>query len=185
SAAANYLVNNALGRAMHANMSALGPVAWTESELAFARSFQNTLAESTRKTIPAVVRRYFPKAGGEEIEAMAAKPILDDIVPYHETDLVLAGSTDVGDVSWHTPTAQVFTACYPQGTVSHSWQLTGCGQSSLVHKGLIQAAKIIAFTAADILENPQLLADAKAEHLGRLAGESYRCPIPPEVMPEE
>jgi aminobenzoyl-glutamate utilization protein B len=116
---------------------------------------------------------------------MTARPMLDDIVPYRETDRVLPGSTDVGDVSWHTPTAQVFTACYPQGTVSHSWQLTACGQSSLVHKGLVQAAKIIALTAADILENPELVADARAEHRQRLAGECYCCPIPPEVMPEE
>ncbi|MDR2614635.1 MAG: amidohydrolase, partial [Candidatus Accumulibacter sp.] len=60
-----------------------------------------------------------------------------------------------------------------------------CGQSPLVHKGLIQAAKIIALTAADILENPQLVAAAKAEHRRRLAGESYHCPIPAEVEPEE
>ncbi|MDR2739226.1 MAG: amidohydrolase [Treponema sp.] len=185
SAVANYLVNNTLGKAMHANMSALGKVPWTESELAFARSFQATLDEGTRKTIPAVVARYFPGAAPAEIEAMAAKPILDDIVPYQETDKVLPGSTDVGDVSWQVPVAQIFTACYPQGTVSHSWQLTACGQSPLVHKGLLQAAKIIALTAADILENPQLVADAKAEHQRRLVGETYRSPIPPEVKPEE
>jgi aminobenzoyl-glutamate utilization protein B len=185
SAAANYLVNDTLGRAMHANMSALGPVAWNDDDLAFARAFQETLAESTREAIPAALARYFPGATEAEIEAMAARPMLDDIVPYRETDRVLPGSTDVGDVSWHTPTAQVFTACYPQGTVSHSWQLTACGQSSLVHKGLVQAAKIIALTAADILENPKLVADAKAEHRQRLAGERYCCPIPPEVVPEE
>jgi aminobenzoyl-glutamate utilization protein B len=184
SAAANYLVNNTLGKAMHANMAALEPVKWTESELAFARSFRATLDEGTRGNIPAAVARFFPAATRAEIEAMAAKPILDDIIPYRETDRVLPGSTDVGDASWHTPTAQVFTACYPQGTVSHSWQLTACGQSSLVHKGLIQAAKIIALTAADILENPRLIADAKAEHQQRLAGESYQCPIPAEVNPE-
>ena len=81
SAAANYLVNNTLGKAMHANMSALGPVTWTESELAFARSFQATLDEGTRKNIPATVARYFPNAARAELEGMAAKPILDDIVP--------------------------------------------------------------------------------------------------------
>ncbi|MDR1324611.1 MAG: amidohydrolase [Treponema sp.] len=185
SAAANYLVNNTLGKAMHTNMISLGPVTWTEEELAFARSFQATLDEGTRSNIPATVARYFPRAAKTEIEAMAAKPILDDIVPYKETNWVLPGSTDVGDVSWQVPTAQVFTACYPQGTVSHSWQLTACGKSSLVHKGLIHAAKIIAFTAADILENPALVADAKAEYQRRLDGESYCCPIPPEVNPEE
>jgi aminobenzoyl-glutamate utilization protein B len=185
SAAANYLVNDTLGRAMHANMSALGPVAWSEDELALARSFQDTLTESTRQGIPVTVARYFPAATEAEIGAMAARPMLDDIVPYQETDRVLPGSTDVGDTSWHTPTAQVFTACYPQGIVPHSWQLAALGQSPLVHKGMIQAAKIIAFTAADILEDPRLVANAKAEHRRRLAGESYRCPIPPEVMPEE
>ncbi|MDR2246915.1 MAG: amidohydrolase [Treponema sp.] len=185
SATANYLVNDTLGKAMHANMTALGPVTWAKGELDVARSFQAALDEGTGKNIPAAVARYFPRAARAELEAMAAKPILDDIVPYQETDRVLPGSTDVGDVSWQVPTAQVFTACYPQGTVSHSWQLTACGKSSLVHKGLIQAAKIIALTAADILENPRLVADAKAEHLRRLSGESYRCPIPPEVNPEE
>jgi aminobenzoyl-glutamate utilization protein B len=185
SAAANYLMNNTLGRAMHANMSALGPMAWTQEELAFARSFQATLDEGTRGAIPAVLARYFPGADQAALAAMAAKPMLDDIVPYQETDRILPGSTDVGDVSWHVPTAQVFTACYPQGTVSHSWQLTACGKSSLVHKGLIYAAKIIAFTAADILENPALAAEAKAEYQKRLDGECYCCPIPPEVIPEE
>ncbi|MDR1400053.1 MAG: amidohydrolase [Treponema sp.] len=185
SAAANYLVNNTLGKAMHANMSALGPVVWTEEELAFARSFQATLDEGVRNSIPATVARYFPGVDQAVLKAMADKPMLDGIVPYRETDQVLPGSTDVGDVSWQVPTTQVFTACYPQGTVSHSWQLTACGKSSLVHKGLIQAAKIIAFTAADILEDPGLVARAKAEYQQRLGGESYSCPIPPEVNPEQ
>jgi aminobenzoyl-glutamate utilization protein B len=185
SAAANYLVNNTLGKAMHANMSALGPPAWSQEEIAFARSFQATLDEGARNAIPAALTRYFPGADQAALAAMAAKPMLDDIVPYKETNWVLPGSTDVGDVSWQVPTAQVFTACYPQGTVPHSWQLTACGKSPLVHKGLIQAAKIIAFTAADILENPVLVAEAKAEYQKRLGGESYSCPIPPEVNPEE
>jgi aminobenzoyl-glutamate utilization protein B len=120
-----------------------------------------------------------------DLAAMAASPMLDKVIPYIETDRVMPASTDVGDVSWVTPLGQITTACYPLGTVSHSWQLVDCGQSSLAHKGLIHAAKIIALTAADILENPQLVADAKAEHQRRLAGESYHCPIPAEIEPEE
>ncbi|MDR0525552.1 MAG: amidohydrolase, partial [Spirochaetaceae bacterium] len=81
--------------------------------------------------------------------------------------------------------AQVLTACFPAGTVSHSWQHVACGLSSMAHKGMLQAGKVIALTALDMLEKPQLLADAKAEHARRLAGESYRCPFPPEVVPEE
>jgi aminobenzoyl-glutamate utilization protein B len=184
SAVANYLVNDTLGKAMHANLTWVGSPEWTKEELAFARSLQTTLDDATRKNIITGIRRYFPKASKEDLEAMAAKPMLDDIVPYWETDWVLPGSTDVGDVSWQTPVAQLTTACYPVGTVAHSWQLVACGQSSLVHKGLIEGAKIIALTAADILENPELVAAAKAEYQRRLAGESYHSPIPPEVQPE-
>jgi aminobenzoyl-glutamate utilization protein B len=184
SAVANYLVNDTLGRTMHANLTWVGSPEWTKEELAFAHSFQATLDDAARKNIITGIRRYFPKASKEELETMAAKPMLDNIVPYWETDWVLPGSTDVGDVSWQTPVAQLTTACYPVGTVSHSWQLVACGQSSLVHKGLIQAAKVIALTAADILENPELAASAKAEYQRRLAGETYHSPIPPEVQPE-
>lgn len=185
SAAANYLVNDTLNKAMQANLSLLEPLKWSESELAFARSLQKSLDSTAIKGIPATLARYFPEAAPAEIEAMAVKPMFEGIVPYRETDRVLPGSTDVGDVSWQTPTAQVLIATFPMGTVSHSWQHTACGKSPLGHKGLIQAAKVIALTAADILENPRLAADARAEHTRRLAGESYNCPIPPEVSPEE
>ena len=183
SAVANYVVNHTLGKVMHSNLNLLGPIEWTESDIALARSFQATLDATAFKGIPAGLARYFPAASPAEITAMAAKPMLGDIVPYMESEWVLPASTDVGDVSWQTPVAQLSTACYPQGTVSHSWQLTACGQSPLVHRGLIHSAKVIACTAVELVENPQILAEAQAEHRRRLAGETYRCPIPPEVMP--
>ena len=97
----------------------------------------------------------------------------------------MPGSTDVGDASWHAPTAQFAGVCLPSGTVAHSWQQVACGCSSIAHKGLIQAGKVIALTALDMLEKPELLAGAKAEHQRRLEGETYRCPFPPEHKPEE
>jgi aminobenzoyl-glutamate utilization protein B len=185
SAVANYVVNHTLGKVMQENLNLLGPIPWAQSDIALARSYQATLDEAASKGIAAGLARYFPTASQAEIAAMAAKPMLGEIVPYKESEWVLPASTDVGDVSWQTPVAQCTTACYPLGTVSHSWQLTSCGQSPLVHKGLLHAAKVIACTAADLLENPRVLADAKAEFQRRLAGETYHCPIPPEVMPEQ
>ncbi len=38
------------------------------------------------------------------------------------SDQAMPGSTDVGDVSWVAPTAQISVACYPQGIPPHSWQ---------------------------------------------------------------
>jgi aminobenzoyl-glutamate utilization protein B len=50
---------------------------------------------------------------------------------------------------------------------------------------MFQAAKAIALTGADILENPALLQNARKEFDERFAEEKYFCPIPPEVQPEE
>lgn len=45
------------------------------------------------------------------------------------TDNVLAGSTDVGDVSWKAPVAQCFSPCFAVGTPLHSWQLVSQWQN--------------------------------------------------------
>jgi aminobenzoyl-glutamate utilization protein B len=185
SAAANYIVNDTLGRAMHANMTLLGPVKWTEDDLDFARAFQDTMGEAARNGVAASVRRMFPGASAGEVEAIAGKPLMDAIAPYFETDYVIPASTDVGDVSWQTPTAQAYTACYPQGTVPHSWQLAACGKSAPLRKGLIQAAKVVAFTALDLLQDGALVRAARDEHARRLSGERYRCPIPPDTAPAQ
>ncbi|GHV69859.1 aminobenzoyl-glutamate utilization protein B [Spirochaetia bacterium] len=181
---AEYLVNDVLGRAMHTNVLALGPNQYTAEELAFAQKFGDTLSEPVRKGIAANVAAYFGD-DPQRVAEIAAKPIIDDIMPYVMSGRAIPGSTDVGDASWHAPTAQLIGACFPTGMVAHSWQMVACGCSAIAHKGMIQAGKVIAMTALDMLENPDLLARAKVEHSHRLAGETYHCPFPPEHTPEE
>ena len=94
---------------------------------------------------------------------------------------VLAGSTDVADVSWIAPTAQIWMACYAFGTPMHSWQMVSQGQSSLAHAGMVRAARVLAATAIELIENPALIARARAELLERRRGQPYVCPIPAEV----
>ncbi len=93
------------------------------------------------------------------------------------------GSTDVGDVSWAVPTVQAWVATCAIGTPFHSWQLTVQGKAPAAHKGMVHAAKIMATTARDLFERPELLAAAKAEHTAHRAREPYRCPMPDEVVP--
>jgi aminobenzoyl-glutamate utilization protein B len=182
---AEYVVNDALSRAMYANLLAVGPCSYTADELAFAQKFVDSLPESARKGIAATVASRFGADDPKRVAEIAAKPIIDDIMPYAISDKALPGSTDVGDASWHAPTAQFLGVCFPAGTVAHSWQHVACGQSSIAHKGVLQAGKVLALTALDMLEKPELLAEAKAEHKRRLAGETYQCPFPPEHMPDE
>jgi aminobenzoyl-glutamate utilization protein B len=84
------------------------------------------------------------------------------------------GSTDVGDVSWVVPTAGFTTACWVPGTPAHSWQAVAAGGMAIGKQGMVLAARTLAATAWDLLENPKLLAEAKAEHQRRLAGRKYR-----------
>ena len=82
------------------------------------------------------------------------------------------GSTDVGDVSWLVPTAGFTTATWVPGTPAHSWQAVAAGGTSVGHKGMLLAAKVLAQTAVTLFEEPQVIAQAKAE-LRQRQGEDF------------
>ena len=110
------------------------------------------------------------------------KDINDFVVPYYPAYHYNPGSTDVGDVSWLTPTAQFNTATWPSKIPGHSWQVVSVGKSGLAHKGLLYAAKVLAGTAADLMEDPAVLQKAR-EEFNETAAAGYECPIGPEVVP--
>ena len=68
------------------------------------------------------------------------------------------------------------------GTASHTWQMTAQGKTTLSHKGLLYAGKVLALTGAKLIEQPQRLAAAKEEFIAQNPG-NYRCPIRKEDLP--
>ena len=88
----------------------------------------------------------------------------------------------MGDVSWMCPTAQINTATWAPGTPGHSWQVVAQGKSSVAHKGMIYAGKAIALAALKLMEQPELLRQARAEFNEEFEGQKY-IPIPKEVKP--
>ncbi len=93
------------------------------------------------------------------------------------------GSTDVGDVSWVCPTAQILTACVAKGTPAHSWQWTTQCKTELAHEMTVYAAKVLASAAAELMINPELLQRAKEDHARRIGPEGYISPIPEGAKP--
>ena len=109
-------------------------------------------------------------------------PLLDFIIPYRHSKKVEMGSTDVGDVSWLTPTAQIGTSCFAAGAPGHSWQNVSIGATSIGHKGLLCAGKVLAGAAIDLIDHPEILGEAHEEFL-RKTKEGYVCPIPDDAVP--
>jgi aminobenzoyl-glutamate utilization protein B len=82
------------------------------------------------------------------------------------------GSTDVGDVSWTVPTAGLSTATWVPGTSAHSWQAVAAGGTDIGNKGMVNAAKTLAFMMHDLFTQPALI-DAAQEEFLRRRGPDY------------
>lgn len=52
---------------------------------------------------------------------------------------------------------------------------------SIGQKGMVYAAKIMAVAGLKILEDPSIAEKAKAEFDEKMAGKSYKCPMPEDV----
>ena len=172
----NTVPNHTLEKLCYDNMLALPGIDYTVEEQEYASALKSTY---TTYNLPGVAAMYDKKAEKlvRELTNNNTKPINDFVAPLYDGYFFSPGSTDVGDVSWQTPTAQVYTACFTAGAPGHSWQNVSCGKTSIGHKGMIYAAKIIAAAAVDLYENPDILAAAKAE-FDEAASDGYVCPIP-------
>ncbi|WP_439628395.1 M20 family metallopeptidase [Shinella sp.] len=180
-ASTNLLPNITLETAMHKNMVALGPIAFDEADLSFARSIQQTF---TDEAIRSSLRLYQIKGDVfSNAKIDGSTPLHLGLREFEGQSHFRAGSTDVGDVSWVTPTAQCWAPAWAIGTNPHTWQVVAQGKSPAAHKAMAHAAKVLATTGFSLLTSPQLLAAAKAEWAEKTDGQPYVCPIPPEVMP--
>ncbi len=142
------LPNEALARLTRENLASLNDLSYDEREKAFAATIQPTLPSTVPLTNLAEVENRSGQLG--------------------------KGSTDVGDVSWVVPTAGFDVACWVPGTAPHSWQAVAAGGTSIGRKGMQLAARVLAASAWDLLQNAKLLEEAKAEHQRLLIKQAYQ-----------
>lgn len=178
---ANVVPNDVLADVMHKNLLEAPLPEYTGAELDYAEDFGKSL-DKRSTLLTDMAQKLGPRAGAL-VEMAKTKAIYDFPVPDFKLNMCLASSSDVGDVSWVCPTSQIMAATMAAGTPSHSWQRTAQGKSSIAHKGMLYAGKVIAGSAIDILHDPELVAKAKAEHSQRLGGQTYVCDIPADVTP--
>ena len=95
----------------------------------------------------------------------------------------MSGSSDVGDVSWVCPTSQIVAATCAGGTPEHTWQMVSQGKSSIAHKGLLYAGKVLAAAAIDLLDDPELVKKAAEEFQRKTGSDGYQPLLPKDAKP--
>lgn len=162
-ACSNTVPNTAIQKMLQKKMEEIPAPKPTDEELRFAR-------ELTERSMM------------EYEDADPKSPLSYALDPYNEVEVVNPGSTDVGDVSWVCPTAQIGTATWALGTPGHSWQVVSQGKTSWAHKMTRYAAKIMGEGAIELMIDHALLEAAKKEHKQRI-GEGYKPMIPAGTKP--
>ena len=175
---ASTLPNETLEQVLYENMQQVPIPAYTAQEREFAQALHQTYPAAVPGLLSNSNRKVWAYAN--KMTDGGKRAINDFIMPYVPSAAYSPGSTDVGDVSWLTPTAQITTATWTSASPGHSWQNVSIGKTSIAHKGMLQAAKIMAGAAADLMENPALLEKAR-EEFNCSAAEGYDCPIGKEV----
>jgi aminobenzoyl-glutamate utilization protein B len=139
---------------MQKNLELLGPISYTDEEVAFGKKIQEVTGkpqvgmDSTIKLLLATKEN----SGG--------------------------GSTDVGDVSWNVPNINLGVTTAPKDTPWHSWAVVACGGMSIGHKGMLYASNAMAMTMLDLFEDGKLISAIKKEYKERKGTEVYKAIIP-------
>ena len=154
------ILNNEAGaQVLHRNMELLGPIIYSQEEIAFAKEIQ-------------------------EAYGLPAKGMNGNIKPLETTKADPdGGSTDVGDISWIVPEITLLAVTAPYESPWHSWVVVACGGMSIGHKGLLFASKSLGMTMVDLFENEALRNEIKTEFLKRKGDEVWKPMLPDGPAP--
>ena len=134
------LHNDILQQLVHKNLEKIGGYTYTSEEKVFAEKISESLGVSLNT-------QY-----------------VEGVEPYDKGGKA-GGSTDVGDVSFAVPTVGLRAATWVPGTPAHSWQAVAAGGTDIGNKGMMIAAKTLALTAMQLIDNPKIISVAKKEFL--------------------
>jgi aminobenzoyl-glutamate utilization protein B len=165
----NTLPNETIGELLLEKLKVAGAPKFTEAEKALARELQETFPPGS---IEKALQRF------EMTREEMGDPLCEVITEPRGRGKVMGGSTDVGDVSYITPTMELTACCQALGTPGHSWQNVVTSGSSIGHKGMMLVAKAMALAAFDLEVRPDLVKAARDEFEQKTGGKAYVSPLP-------
>lgn len=108
------------------------------------------------------------------VENMVLTPALDAIYEKyitelgntvkHVEDVVMPGSSDVGNISQVVPTIQPHISITDVQIAGHSQDMVDASCSQKAMDAIVKGAKALAFTALELFENPEELVKVKEDH---------------------
>jgi aminobenzoyl-glutamate utilization protein B len=146
------LFNDVLQPMVHKNLQSIGGYQYTAEEKVFAEKIAESL--------------------GEPLDVQ----FVEGVAPYSESAKA-GGSTDVGDVSFAVPTAGLRAATWVPGTPAHSWQAVAAGGTSIGNKGMIIAAKTLALTGMQLIDNPKIIKAAQENFIQKRGKDFQYIPM--------
>lgn len=152
------LGNKTISEGIRKNMETVGLPKWSDEEVAFAKEFQ--------------------KANGKKEVGLATT--LPPLGPRPQG----FASNDIGDYTWNVPTGlMTFPGSVP-GIGYHAWPAAVTPTSTMAHKGMVAATKVMAASALDLLTSPELLQRAKTEFAEQTKDTKYFPLIPDTAKPQ-
>lgn len=174
----DFVPNEAVSRVMTEALFEIGAPGFDEEDERMARKFFATLSQDD-------ISSALKRAGEsyEDPERFRQTALIGEAAPFKKSDSCGFGSTDVGDVSYCTSTGQLNITGFANGTPAHSWQVTAQGKGEAMHKALVTAGKVLALSAVNLMEQPEILRQAQEEYRKNTGG-SYICPVGMDAVPE-
>ncbi len=179
---ANPLPLKTMEQLLYKNFKQVALPEYTEEEWEYANTLKKTY---TSAGLPGYAARLDESIAETVAKATnnGERALNDFLMPLYHSSVSTPGSTDVGDVSWQTPTGQINCVTAPSMTPGHSWQMVSAGTTSIAHKGMLTASKVLAATAIDIIDDPSILVPIR-EEFEKASSAGYVCPIPKGAKPE-
>lgn len=131
---------SSLQKRVHQNLMKIGGYEYSEEE----KNFAEAISKSLNKTL--------------------STEYVSGVMPYTSSQKA-GGSTDVGDVSFAVPTAGLRAATWVPGTPAHSWQAVAAGGTSIGKKGMMVAAKTLALTGMQLIDDAKFRDQVQKEFL--------------------
>ncbi len=126
--------NKVIAETMFKNIEKVGLPEWTADDQALAEAVQGVM--------------------GSEEKGLATE--LDEIGKPSE-NRTSGGSDDIGDISWTVPTVTLRFPSNIPGLPGHHWSNAIAMATPIAHQGATAGAKVLAMTALDLIQDPELV----------------------------